>query len=105
MHGHVDNEKENFIVGMFVEAEIITDEIKRIGLPKTAIIDVEETSFALILEDQNDTEFQFKKIPLVLGKQTEDYAEILNTGDLKDQQILVNGTSMLLKGNEGGHSH
>ena len=34
VHGHVDNEEDNFIVGMFVEAEIITESSKRLGLPK-----------------------------------------------------------------------
>lgn len=42
---------------------------------------------------------------LNLGKQTEDYVEILNAEALKNKQIIVKGTSMLLNDSEGGHSH
>ncbi|WP_072347410.1 efflux RND transporter periplasmic adaptor subunit [Flavobacteriaceae bacterium A100] len=105
VHGHVDNEEDNFIVGMFVEAEIITNQTKGVGLPKSAIIEVEDHAFALILEEQNNTEYHVEKIALNLGKQTEDYVEILNAEALKNKQIIVKGTSMLLNDSEGGHSH
>ena len=105
VHGHVDNDKENFIVGMFVDADIIIDSKKGFGLPKEAIIEVDNDFFVLILDEENTNEFHFKKFKLELGKQTEDYVEILNSEVLKDKQIVTKGTNMLLNNGEGGHSH
>lgn len=105
VHGHVDNEKENFIVGMFVQADIIIANTKSIGLPKEAVIEVGDEFYALILGEQHGDEFHLEKIKLVIGKQTESGVEILNTEALKDKKILLKGTSMLLNDGESGHSH
>ncbi|QXP77441.1 MULTISPECIES: efflux RND transporter periplasmic adaptor subunit [Winogradskyella] len=104
-HGHVENEDSNFIVGMFVEAEIITESTKKLSLPKEAIIPLEDGNYVLVLDEENEDEFHLKKIKVNLGKQTEDAAEILNTDNLKNKQILIKGIGMLLNESEGGHSH
>ncbi|PKG50702.1 efflux RND transporter periplasmic adaptor subunit [Olleya sp. 1-3] len=105
VHGHVDNDKEHFIVGMFVDADIIIDSIKSIGLPKEAIIEVGNDFYVLVLEEAHEDEFHLEKVKLELGKQTENTVEILNTSLLKDKQILVKGNSMLLNESDGGHNH
>ena len=105
VHGHVDNDKENFIVGMFVDADIIIDSKKGFGLPKEALIEVDNEFFVLILDEENTDEFRFETFKLELGKQTEAYVEILNSEALKDKQIVIKGTNMLLNNGEGGHSH
>ncbi|WP_339875070.1 efflux RND transporter periplasmic adaptor subunit [Olleya marilimosa] len=105
VHGHVDNDKENFIVGMFVDADIIIDSKKGFGLPKEALIEVDNEFFVLILDEENTDEFRFETFKLELGKQTEAYVEILNFEALKDKQIVIKGTNMLLNNGEGGHSH
>ena len=74
-------------------------------MPKEALIEVDNEFFVLILEEENTNEFHFKKFKLELGKQTEDYVEILNSEVLKDKQIVTKGTNMLLNNGEGGHSH
>ncbi|WP_282069256.1 efflux RND transporter periplasmic adaptor subunit [Olleya namhaensis] len=105
VHGHVDNDKAHFIVGMFVDADIIIDSIKSIGLPKEAIIEVGNDFYVLVLEEAHGDEFHLEKVKLELGKQTENTVEILNTSLLKDKQILVKGNSMLLNESDGGHNH
>lgn len=105
VHGHVDNDKEHFIVGMFVDADIIIDSIKSIGLPKEAIIEVGNDFYVLVLEEAHGDEFHLEKVKLELGKQTENTVEILNTSLLKDKQILVKGNSMLLNESDDGHNH
>lgn len=105
VHGHVDNDKENFIVGMFVDADIIIESKKGFGLPKEALIEVDNDFFVLILDEENTDEFRFETFKLELGKQTEAYVEILNSEALKDKQIVIKGTNMLLNNGEGGHSH
>lgn len=105
VHGHIDNEEENFIVGMFVEAEIITESTKRIGLPKEAIISLEDGDYILVLEAEENNEFHLEKVKLTIGKETEDAVEVLNSEALKEKQILVKGIGMLLSDSEGGHDH
>ena len=105
VHGHVDNDKDNFIVGMFVDAAIIVDQTKSMGLPKEAIMEVDDVFYVLVLEEENGEGFHLEKVKLELGKQTETNVEILNAEVLKDKQILVKGNSMLLNESEGGHNH
>ena len=105
VHGHVNNEEGQFIVGMFVEAEIITESSKQMGLPQEAIVDLEDGTYALALENDENDVFHLEKVKLEVGKQTEDAVEILNADDFKNKQILIKGIGMLLNENEGGHSH
>lgn len=105
VHGHLDNDKENFIVGMFVEADILIANTKGMGLPIEAVIEVEDDAYALVLEEKHDNEYHLEKVKLDLGKRTEAHIEILNSEILKDKQIIIKGTSMLLNESEGGHSH
>ncbi|TYA60061.1 efflux RND transporter periplasmic adaptor subunit [Formosa maritima] len=100
VHGHIDNTQTNFIVGMFVEAEIIVHSNKSLALPKEAILNVESDFIVLILKDETDTEYHLEKVKIDQGKETETFVEVLNSGDLKDKQIITKGTYMLLSGGE-----
>ena len=105
VHGHVDNEDNNFIVGMFVEAEIINKSSKRIGLPRESVVSQEGDTFVLVVNKKDNNVFHLQKVKVNIGKETEDAIEILNAEALKDKQILVKGIGMLLNTQEGGDSH
>ena len=97
VHGHLDDEKQaNFIVGMFVEAEIITNSKRSSALPKDAVIEIEGDYFSLVLASQNKEEYTFSKVKLNIGNTTEGFIEVLNTADIKDKTILTEGAFMLL---------
>jgi cobalt-zinc-cadmium efflux system membrane fusion protein len=96
VHGHVESDKENFIVGMFVDADIIINNIKGIGLPKDAIIEVDGVFYILILKEESVDEFHFEKFIVEVGKQTETSVEILNAQNFVNKQLVVKGTTMLL---------
>ena len=98
VHGHIDNDHTGFIVGMFAEAEIIVSSFKKASLPKEAVIQVDDDFFALILEKEMNEDYYLKRIKLNIGKKSEDYYEILNSEELKDRQLVINGTYMLLNG-------
>lgn len=101
VHAHILNEEQaNFIVGMFVEATIITGSVKRLALPKDAVLDMNDDYFALILNKKESNNFYFKKIKLDLGSQNEDYATVLNSDELKNKDILIKGGFMLLNESE-----
>ena len=105
VHGHIDNTQTNFIVGMFVEAEILVKSRKSSALPKEAIINLENEFYVLVLKNETETEFHLEKVKIEKGNETETFVEILNIDALNDKQILTKGTYMLLNEGGGGHDH
>ena len=96
VHAHILDEKQaNFIVGMFVEAEIITNSESSLALPKDALVEMGGHYFALAL-NQKAENYVFDKVKLEVGKQTEDFIEIVDNSNLKDKEFLVKGAFMLL---------
>ena len=97
VHGHIEGEEStNFIVGMFVEANIITDSENRLALPNEAFSKIEDNHFVLLLENNADEGFKFKKIKVDVGSKNENYTEVLNGNNLKGKDILTKGSFMLL---------
>ncbi len=97
IHGHIeDDEQTNFVMGMFVEADIITDSKKGWAFPNDAVFKVGDNYFVLALINQKNDLYSFDKIKLKIGKQSELYTEILNTTDFKDKKVLTKGVFMLV---------
>ena len=96
VHGHIDDdENTNFVTGMFVDAEIITESKNGLALPKNAIAEIDGNYYTLVLKNQKGNNYIFDKIKLDIGKQSENYIQILNTNDLKDKKVLTVGSFML----------
>ena len=97
VHGHIeDDEHTNFIMGMFVEADIITHSDTKMALPKEAVIEIENTYFALVEKNKSEREYTFDKVQLAIGKQSDNFVEVLNFEKLKGKQVLVKGAFMLV---------
>ena len=96
VHGHIDDDENNFIIGMFVDADILTKSKKGQALPKEAVSEIEGEYFALVLNGKTDESYTFNKIKLEVGKQSEDYVEVLNIDDFTGKQIIIKGGFMLL---------
>lgn len=96
----IEDSDTNFLVGMFVEANIITDTVNSLALPKEAILEIGDDFFALVLAKKKDGNYYFKETKLDLGAQNEDFATVLNSETLVDKEILIKGGYMLL-GEEG----
>jgi len=96
VHGHVDDEDKNFVVGMFVEADIVTEQTSKLALPKDAVVDIDGNAYILVLEQKENDVFHFKKTKIDIGLQDENYIEILNPKSLENKQILIEGIGMLL---------
>jgi len=97
VHGHINDENQShLIMGMFIEANIITEDIISFALPKHAVITSDNSSYALALKNQVNENFSFEKVNLETGKENENYIEILNADELKDYKFLINGAFMLL---------
>lgn len=98
VHGHMEEDNEPFLVGMFVEAEIITGSKQKYALPSSAVLEENENYFILTLNDKNDDSFKFDKTQVEIGLKNENWVEIIN-GDtvLKDKQILIKGAFLPLE--------
>ena len=97
VHGHIeDEEKTRFIKGMFIEAEIITDTKTAKSLPKDAVYKLNDTYLTLVLVDSNDDVYTFNKTEVNVGKQVEDFIEVLNPEEFKDKKVLTKGSLILL---------
>lgn len=89
-----EQEINNLIPGMYVEAEILTDTRKRSALPVEAVSDIDSNHFVLLRE--NDSTFIRKKVKTGLSNGA--YIEIVNTEDFKpDSQFLIKGAFNLIK--------
>lgn len=97
IHGHIeDDEHTNFVMGMFVEADIVTASKKGLALPKDAVSEVDGNYFALVLNSEKDGVYNFDKVKLAIGKQSEEYIEVLNVIDFKDKKVLSKGAFMIV---------
>ena len=97
VHGHIEDEEQaNFVIGMFVEADILTHAKENMALPKSAVAELGTDFYTLVLKDSNKDGFKFEKVKLQVGAQNENFVEVLNGSDFKDQQFLIKGGFMLL---------
>ncbi len=96
VHGHLENEDVPFIVGMFVEAEIITNSIEKQALPIEAVLEKDNEYFVLVLKEKNKETYKFEKIKISIGEKNEHWTEILGK-KLENKQILIKGAFLPLE--------
>jgi cobalt-zinc-cadmium efflux system membrane fusion protein len=106
VHGHLKDESEPFLVGMFVEAKIITHSVEKKALPVTALLEENENYFVLVLNSKDNDHYNFKKLAINIGLKNEDWVEIIDADNLlENKQILTKGAFIPIEEGEGGHSH
>lgn len=98
VHAHLkDEEENNFLTGMFVEADIITDQIQMLALPSEAIVTVDDQAYLLHLVSENDTGYQLKRLKVRTGLAFKDYTAIKNMEQVDDNyQFLSKGAFGLI---------
>ena len=98
VHGHIeDDEHTNLIMGMFVEANIITTSKKRMALPKDAVFKIDDSYLILVLKNKKEGVYTFNKIKIEVGKQSKEFIEVLNADKLKDKEVITKGAFMLVE--------
>lgn len=101
VHGHLRDEREPFLVGMYVEAEIITYNAAKLALPITAFLEENNRYYVLVLKEKQKDAYVFEQTLVHIGLKNEEWIEIVDTDRvLKDQQILIKGAFVPL--NEEG---
>lgn len=100
VHGHFKDEdkKTNFATGMFVEAEIITDQMNAKALPTQSIVSLDDTNYVLVLQNKTDSSYVFRRREVMLGSAFNGFTIINNISDFKqDDQFLTKGAFPLIK--------
>jgi len=98
VHAHIEDEsKHNFLTGMFVEAEIITDSFTSKAIPSEAIVTLGETSYVLVLKNSANNLYSFEEKEVTVKLSYNGYAIITSASGFSDkEQILTKGSFGLL---------
>ncbi|NCT10525.1 MAG: efflux RND transporter periplasmic adaptor subunit [Flavobacteriia bacterium] len=94
VHCDIDKQGQNFMPGMFVEAQIIVESQHEIALPNSAIIIEDQQPFLLVVKEQKNDETTFEKRLVLIGKKDEEFSQIINFEDFKNKKILIKGGFM-----------
>ena len=90
VHAHLDEEnQERFIPGMFIQAEILAEEVLKPALREAALTEIEERHFALELVDENETEYVFRKIEVSRGRTSDGFSEVDLEASDREKRYLV----------------
>ncbi|MDA9057225.1 efflux RND transporter periplasmic adaptor subunit [Flavobacteriaceae bacterium] len=90
VHGHIENESElNFLIGMFVEADIITESTGEKALPETAVVALEGGYIVLKLEEETNEGYYFEQISVKVGGTYEGSTALTFLGGLGVNDIVL----------------
>jgi len=97
IHGHLhDDEKHNFAIGMFIDAEIEISSNQSKAISENAIIENDDETVILVLKSFNDELYSFETVSVTIGKKHNGFVEIIS-GNLKPtDKILTNGAYALI---------
>jgi len=93
VHAHIDHEiKHNFIVGMFVETDIVIEDNISKALPESAFIEVNTNKYVLILKSKDNDNYTFIKKEVITGVTYNDFVQITGDNPFQDtDQFLLGG--------------
>jgi len=89
------DQKEKFIPGMFVQAEILAEAELRPALPAEAFADIDGKTYLFQLTDQDDANYTFRKIEVKRGVERNGFIEVDLSQRLQNMQYLVPSDSRL----------
>ena len=97
VHAHIDHDiKHNFIVGMFVESDIIVEDNTSKALPESAFIDVNDRNYVLILKSRDDDKYTFLKKEVLVGENYNGFIKIKDSSSIKNtDQFLLGGYNLI----------
>ena len=103
VHGHLkDEERNDFLTGMFVEAGIITDATLAKALPNESIVNVGDKDYVLVLEKKVDDDYYFKQMEVNIKGNYAGYTMIDSIGLFKPtDRFLTKGAFNLLGESNG----
>lgn len=79
----------SYTYGSFVEAVIITSLNTKVAVPTEAIKKIGDNNYLLVVDSENEEKYFMKKIPVVTGRISDDFTEIIT--DQANLKILIKG--------------
>ena len=77
---------------MFVEAKIKINSKKGLAIPTDALISENNKHFVLLLDNDKNNKFSFKKVAVAVGEKSEKAVEIIPNNQINtSSKILVKG--------------
>lgn len=106
VHGHLKDEKQRFLTGMFVVAKISVATEMAKALPSEALVEMEGSNYALRLVSREDDVYHFEQVKLETGSTYSGFTRVVNTENTESgNQFLVKGAFGLIGEEGGGHDH
>lgn len=98
VHGHLNNgSKKNFLTGMFVEANIITDKKDFSALPSEAVVSVDDAFYALRLMEETEDSYILEQVEVLPQGNYSGYTGILSADVFEpSDKFLVKGAFYLI---------
>lgn len=97
VHGHLENESEaNFLTGMFVEADIVTESTSSLALPETALVEVDNVMYGLIMDEETENGYYFKQEKIDVASKYNGFLSISNLQENINSEFLLKGTFNLI---------
>jgi len=84
-----NNDKQSFIEGMYIEAEIITSDRVSFGLPNEAVHNDGDKTYILVKQQETDDNIIFDKLYIETGQQYQNNIEIITDTLIRD--VLIDG--------------
>ncbi|MDX1828129.1 MAG: efflux RND transporter periplasmic adaptor subunit [Lutibacter sp.] len=92
VHGHLKDENEPFLVGMFVEAQILVNSVEKTALPTGALLEDNGNYYILALKEDKGTSMNFEKVKVNIGSKSEEWVEIIDKNStLQNVKVLTKG--------------
>ena len=108
VHAHIDHDiQRNFIIGMFVEADIVIDDNLSEALPEDAIIEVDDKNYVLLLRSNDFDKYSFVRKEIITDRINSGFIEIKESNSFKNaDQFLIGGFNLIKEeGASQGHNH
>lgn len=98
VHAHlVDESNNNFLTGMFVEAQIITDSAFAKALPREAIVIEDDIAYVLVLDKKEGNTYSFTQEEVKIKSEYNGFSIVESKNGFKpDSQFLTKGAFSLL---------
>ncbi len=98
VHGHLDETvKQKLLTGMFIDANIVVNTKRGLGIPKDAVGLENEKNFVLLLKSEDKNGYSFQKVVIEKGASTENFIEVIPSKAINAQsKILTKGVFDLI---------
>lgn len=90
VHGHLhDEEENNFLTGMFVDASIIIENTTAKAILSEAVVEQEGKFYVLRITATMDTGYMFEQLEVQTGNTTDGFTEIINAVAFSDSDTFL----------------